>query len=308
MPAPVGDVMGYGDHLMAIGAAARQHAADALRRPVAIGDGRRVDMRCPELRWGLDFLATQATIDAGIAATWIISHQGFRPYHDYAEMRRQWHARHPLRRWLPGGPKPQQLVRRLGHYVFNLDHRAVPAPLALSDQERRLATQWARAPFVVIEPHIKGQASPSKRWPFERYVQVARALRRHCAVYQIGAPDMPSLDDLPRLPTRSFREVLPFLKAAELYIGPEGGLHHAAAAMATPAVVIYGGYVPPAVTGYDFHVNLTGGVEACGTHTRTCPHCIDAMQRIDVDEVIDAAQRLLARSIREASVVTAVTP
>ncbi|NGY05989.1 glycosyltransferase family 9 protein [Solimonas terrae] len=286
---------------MAIGAAAQQHARDPLRRPVAIGDGRRVDMRCPELRWGLDFLATQATVDAGVPVSWVISHQGCRPYHDYVAMRREWNAQHPLRRWLPGAPRPAQLVRRLGHYVFNLEHRAVPAPLVLGEREQALAAQWARKPFVVIEPHIKGNASPSKQWPFERYVQVARALRRHCEVYQVGAPDAPPLDDLPRLATRNFREVLPYLKAAQLYIGAEGGLHHASAAMGTRAVVIYGGYVPPSVTGYDFHINLNGGVRACGTHTHSCRHCVDAMARISVDEVLDAALQLLGNARERAA-------
>lgn len=288
--------MGYGDHLMAIGAAARQHAEDPLRRPVAIGDGKRVDMRCPELRWGLKFLATQATVEAGFPVSWIISHQGHRPYHDYAAMLQSWRRQHPWRSRLAISPKSTQLVQRLGYYVFNQAHRAVPAPLILTEREQRLAEQWARQPFVVIEPHVKANASPSKLWPLARFEQVARVLRKQCLVYQAGAPDSPSLDGLPRLPTRSFREVLPFLKAARLYVGPEGGLHHASAAMGTRAVVIYGGYVPPSVTGYDFHINLTGGAQACGTHTHGCAHCVDAMQRISVDEVVDAALRLLTAS------------
>lgn len=285
--------MGYGDHLMAIGAASRQHAQDPLRRAVAIGDGRRVDPQHPELRLGLDFLATQAMVDAGAPVSWVISHHGYRPYHDYAAMQALWSARHPWRRRLLGPPRPQKLVQRLGHYIFDPRHRAVPAPLVLTAAEQAIARHWSREPFVVIEPHTKDKASPSKRWPFERYVQVARALRGRIPVYQVGAPDTPPLDDLPRLPSGSFREVLAYLKAARLYIGPEGGLHHASAAMGTRAVVIYGGYVPPSVTGYDFHVNLTGGATACGSHLRECPHCVAAMQRIEVGEVLAVAQSLL---------------
>lgn len=178
----------------------------------------------------------------------------------------------------------------------------------LSEQEQSLAEQWARRPFAVIEPHIKGNASPSKRWPLERYVRLARALRAHCEVYQVGAPGAPPLDDVPQLETRSFRDVLPYLKAARVYIGPEGGLHHASAAMGTRAVVIYGGYVPPAVTGYDFHINLTGGVKACGTHTHACRHCVDAMERISIDDVLDAARQLLANARESRAADAALSP
>ena len=280
---------------MAIGAASLQHRLDRKRRPVAIGDGRRVDMTCPELRRGLGFLATQSMVDAGSPVTWLISHTGHRPYHDHEAMAAQWAARHPWRRRLVGTPDPDKLVDRLGHYVFDLHHRPVPAPLLLEPREEAVAAEWSRERFVVIEPHIKAVAAPSKRWPFERFAEVARLLRKEIAVYQAGAPDAAPLPGVPRLPTRTFRDVLPLLKAARLYIGPEGGLHHAAAAMRRPAVVIFGGFIPPAVTGYDFHVNLTGGAQACGTHPSLCPHCVEAMDRISVEEVLGNARHLLSQ-------------
>ena len=278
---------------MAIGAAHRQHERDPRHRPVAIGDGRRIDPAHPELRTGLDFLATQAMVDAGADVSWLISFHGHRPYHDHAAMRAEWTRRHPWRsRWL-GPPGDGVLVDRLGHYVFAAQHRAVPAPLVLSAEEAELAAQWAGRSFVLIEPHVKAEASRGKCWPFERYAEVATALRRQVAVYQIGAAGSPRLDGTERLSTPRFRDALPYLKAARLYIGPEGGLHHASAAMGTPAIVLFGGYTPPAVTGYDFHVNLAGDAEACGTHPGPCAHCQAAMDRISAAEVLRHAHRLL---------------
>ena len=285
--------MPYGDHLMAIGAASLQHRLDAQRRLVAIGDGRRVDPEFPELRYGLDFLATQAMVDAGDPVTWVISYPGHRPYHDHAAMAAEWAARHPWRHRL-GLPPPKNVSRWLGHFTFDHRHRAVPAPLILDAGEEALAREWSGQPFVVIEPHLNDKAPPSKRWPLDRFVAVARSLREEIAVYQVGAPDSPTLDGLPRLPTRRFRDALPYLKAARLYIGPEGGLHHASAAMGTSAVVIFGGYTPTEVTGYDFHVNLNGGAQACGTRHALCPHCVAAMDRITVDEVLGQSRRLLS--------------
>jgi ADP-heptose:LPS heptosyltransferase len=78
-----------------------------------------------------------------------------------------------------------------------------------------------------------------------------------------------------------------------LYIGPEGGLHHGAAAVGIPAVVLFGGFIPPQVTGYKTHVNLTGGADFfCGS-LQACKHCAEAMERIKSKHVCDAAKGFL---------------
>lgn len=285
--------MGYGDELMAIGDAWRLHQADPQCRRVAIGDGHRRRIDFPELLHGLDFIADEAEAASG-RVPWVISYRAIRPYHDHAEMRRLYRQRHPLRARLRP-PADRQLVDRLGCYRFRLDYRATPAPLVLTEAEQAVHAQWQSRRFLLIEPHSKAQASPGKRWPFERYVEVVRQLAPEIEILQLGAPDSPLIDGLSRVPTNSFREVLPYLKAAQLYIGPEGGLHHAAAAMGTRAVVLFGGYTPPQVTGYDFHVCLTGNSrEACGVQRGECPHCRAAMAAISADEVVAQARRLLA--------------
>lgn len=286
--------MGYGDYLMALGDASQLHARDLRRRPVAIGDGRQVEDLYPELRLSLDYIATQVMVDRGTPVNWLISYRGIRPYHDYEAMRQRWETQHPWRRRLLGPTAASTLVRRLGYYVFALDYRATPAPIVLTEQEQVIAQKWSQRKFVLIEPTIKKGASPSKRWPFERYAAVAQALSEEIEVFQVGARGSPRIEHARRLETSSFRGVLPYLKAARLYIGPEGGLHHAAAAMGARAVVLFGGYTPPAVTGYDFHVNLTGGATACGTHTHVCQHCVEAMDRITVEEVLTQARTQLS--------------
>lgn len=286
--------MGYGDELMAIGDAWRLHRADPRRRRVAIGDGRQRCIDYPELVQGLDFIASEEEAAAG-NLPWVISYRAIRPYHDHAAMRRDWRQRHPLRSRLWRRLKDRQLVDALGYYRFRLDYRPVPAPLVLSDDEQAVLEPWRERRFVLIEPHCKADASPGKRWPMDRYIEVVRRLAPQVEMLQVGAPDAPLLPGLARAPTRRFRDALPFLKAAQLYIGPEGGLHHAAAAMGTRAVVLFGGYTPPQVTGYEFHVCLTGNsTAACGIQHDVCPHCMAAMDAISADDVVAEAQRLMA--------------
>ena len=286
--------MGYGDELMAIGDAWQVHLADPQRRRVAIGDGVRRRLDYPELTHGLDFIASDAEVAAG-GLPWVRSYRAWRPYHDHAAMRRLLHRRHPLRSLFGRRVPDTRLVDVLGFYRYRLDYRARPAPLVLTGPEQDLFEQWRQRRFIVIEPHAKAAASPGKRWPFERYVDVARQLGSDIELHQLGAPDTPLLPGLTRLPTQRFRDALPYLKAAQLYIGPEGGLHHAAAAMNTRAVVLFGGYTPTSVTGYDFHVCLGGdAASACGVQHRECPHCVAAMAAIDATTVVAHARQLLA--------------
>src|SRR5262249_3229320 len=87
----------------------------------------------------------------------------------------------------------------------------------------------------------------------------------------------------------TFRDALCVLSLARLYIGPEGGLHHAAAALGVPAVVIFGGFNSPKATGYAWHSNIVAPGEPCGT-VAYCLHCRDAMKSITVERVLNAAR------------------
>ena len=146
--------------------------------------------------------------------------------------------------------------------------------------------------FVLIEPNLPWWKSvaPNKDWGREKYQRVADLLRAEGhRVAQFSNPKGTTLVGVEQLFTTSFRDALAILKNAGVYVGPEGGLHHGAAAVGVPAVVLFGGFIPPAVTGYDAHVNLTGGVEACGSLS-ACAHCKAAMKSISVEEVFSAAK------------------
>jgi ADP-heptose:LPS heptosyltransferase len=100
------------------------------------------------------------------------------------------------------------------------------------------------------------------------------------------------LNGVTLLDFQNFRDAISVLSKADIYVGPEGGMHHAAAAVGVKAVVLMGGFIPPAVVGYDSHVSLTGGAEACG-NIEPCVHCRAAMKKITVEQVMDAVNRLL---------------
>jgi ADP-heptose:LPS heptosyltransferase len=172
---------------------------------------------------------------------------------------------------------------------WNYDFRVQRGAVYLSAAERA-ETRPLGTGFVLIEPnvaHAKAGAV-NKAWSRARYQAVADALRddgRRVLQFSFGGP---LLDGVEAVPTRHFRNALAILANAALYIGPEGGLHHGAAAVGVPAIVIFSAWIPPAVTGYAGHVNLTGGdAEPCGRFD-TCPDCQAALERITVRDVLDA--------------------
>ncbi len=147
--------------------------------------------------------------------------------------------------------------------------------------------------FVVIEPRVK-PVFPNKQWPQARYkALVMKLTKRGLRVVQFAGEARPVEGCGVVIRTPTFRKALAVLAQAALYIGPEGGLHHGAAAVATKAVVIFGGWPDPMSSGYDNHRNLAAPDAGCGT-IKPCNHCRVAMHRITVGQVLDAAMAELA--------------
>ncbi|MFQ5954706.1 MAG: glycosyltransferase family 9 protein [Kiloniellales bacterium] len=249
--------MGFGDEIMVTGQARVMQERDP--RPVAVR-GRDGGARWHGLWDGNPCLAHPRAVAAGLDVQWLDNYPGHRPYVDY--------GRSSERRWA---------------YT---DWRCTPGEIHFSAAERRWASPWRGRRFVVIEPHIKRQASSNKRWGLMRSQAVVDLVRGAGN----GGPEFvqfawsggAALEGIRQVATPSFRHACAVLAHAGAYVGPEGGLHHAAAALGVKAVVIFGGMTSPANTGYDGHVNLyvDGPGSPCGWRVR-CAHCDRAMAAIE---------------------------
>lgn len=257
--------MGLGDQLLATGMA--RGARDRGKR-IAFGDGHRIlwDKHSEEVfRYNPNVARPGSERARDIE--WIHYFKGHRIYN-----------------------------RRVGdNWVWNRNFRAIPGEMFFDPREAVRGRRFDTG-FVVIEPQSAQWKSvaANKDWGFDRFQDVADRLTKsgRRVVQFRNSKGALGLERVEQLPTASFRDALAILSNASLYIGGEGGLHHGAAAVGIPAVVIFGGFIPPAVTGYDTHTNLTGGFEACGS-LKPCRHCRQAMLSISADEVFAAAQERL---------------
>lgn len=183
-----------------------------------------------------------------------------------------------------------------GKFIFNPSFRAPRGEFFFDAAETAAAGAFGSG-FIVIDGYIPPKPqSQNKKWG--NYPHVAAHLAAEGRdIRQFRRPGQCDglIPGVKTVETPNFRAAAAVLANAALYIGPEGGLHHAAAAVRTPAVVLFGGFISPQTTGYDGHANLFTGGQACGS-LRTCDHCRQAMARITTEMVIEAAQAMLGEA------------
>lgn len=175
--------------------------------------------------------------------------------------------------------------------VYDPEHRPEPGRLFLHPKE----IEWASAQiagaglepkrFIIMEPHIKGTFAGNKAWLWDRWQEVAR--KAPAAVLQIGTGNRPLLPGAKFIKTKTIRHAFAILAQAELLVCTDGAMHHAAAALGVPAVVLWGARTNPKILGYPQHRNIwTGTGDGCGAMV-ACQHCIDGMKAITPDMVLD---------------------
>jgi len=186
-----------------------------------------------------------------------------------------------------GGARPYITAWHGRRAIFNLEYRARAGRVYLTDEERAACT--LKPPYAIVSPELKKEASPNKDWGKKNWEAVIRDFP--CPVYQL-LPDSKTKPIAGAIPynTPTFRAALAAIERAALVMAAEGGTHHMAASMRVPAVVVFGAFVPPSVTGYDFHYNIAVETDEgyCG-RWEPCGHCRAAMESIKPESVREKA-------------------
>ncbi len=157
-----------------------------------------------------------------------------------------------------------------------------PGEILLTEPERDAASHHAG--LIVLEPNTKGTNGNNKAWIWERWQAVADAFPGQVIQFTRDA-DAQVLRGVRVLRTPSFRAAAAVLAQSRGIATTEGGLHHAAAALGVPAVVLFSHFISPAITGYHAHRNLYHAGAPCGSRT-PCPDCRASMEAISVEEVV----------------------
>jgi ADP-heptose:LPS heptosyltransferase len=222
-------------------------------------------------------------------------------------------------RFIEGQPVVERNLKAL-ESVFGPVPRFRPR-LAIERSARRFVRDLldqgeSRAgPIVVIHP---GSASPTRMWPVERFAALADRLHEEldARIIVLGtASELPTLEVF-KANTRHVHAVYTNLRLAEsvaliaasdLFIGNDSGLSHVAAAVDTPAVVLWGAAnlsmsrpsVEPercAILYHDVPCRATCPELFCANSIH-----LECLTRIQVEEAVQSARRLLREDAQGAS-------
>ncbi len=176
------------------------------------------------------------------------------------------------------------------------------------DAEQRIEHKLVQAgidKFAILNP---GAGWGAKQWPAERYGQVARALAKYgvqsVVNYGPGEEDLALVaetasDGAARALQFSITELIALTRRAKLFIAGDTGPLHLAAALRIPVVAVFGPTDPARNGPYGTRSMVLRNPQSPTTHSRNS-RADEAMLAIGVEEVVGAAQALLAGITTEA--------
>lgn len=190
--------------------------------------------------------------------------------------------------------RPYHVKKTADRWTYNPAFRPDVGEIYFTQSELNYAASCK--PSIVLEPYLQSKASPNKQWGWIRWSKLAWILQEKYGqrVTQLGPLGIQLLEGAEHIVTPNFRTAAAVLARAPGVVLPEGGLHHAAAAVGVPGVVIFGGFTPVELTGYEIHKNI--GVtfdDACGLRV-PCDHCKDVMAKIPPEAVAEQIMEILS--------------
>ncbi|RZT42477.1 glycosyltransferase family 9 protein [Cupriavidus agavae] len=213
----------------------------------------------------------------------------------------------------PGGNEISRLLALTEALGYPSADTRLSFPLQEHDAEswRRLAAEFGLrdGEFVCIHP---GARMLSRRWPVERFADVARQLQRRWRVVVTGAPDEAALDarlcaliggPVVNLCGRTSLGAMAALVAhARLLLCNDTGASHIAAAVRTPSVVVScgsdsGRWAP---LDHTLHRVLAYHPPCRPCAWQSCPYGHECALRIEADTVAETATQLAERPFHHA--------
>ena len=268
--------MGVGDALMASGEVKELRKKNPKLKFI-IGDGKR-DYWSEVFDYN-PYIIRGSEINKYKEVCWINNYEGNRPYRNY------------------GKNLPKD------NYNWKKNFKPKKGEIFFSEIETKLASEVilsvkkkiGQKKLIFIEPHVKKRLGYQNRdWGFKKWKKVIAELKDKYEFIQITYGNNKPIEGCINVHGLNFRSSVAILSMCDLFVGTEGGMHHAAAATNREALVIFGGHISPKITGYDYHSNLYIDLDnsPCGIKN-VCKHCEECMDLITIEMVIEGIKEIL---------------
>lgn len=264
--------MGYGDDIMATGFAriAKQKYPNLQ---VVIGNRQTRTLHESIIFNNNPNITKVSDINPSINLVWIENYPGKRPYIKSTDENK---------------------------IYWNHDYRAIKGDLYFFEEEmnkaisafKKINEEWdlkyinKKKKIVFIEPSRKIKnvykdpnlvntqlGELNKDWGFENWKKLINSFQDEIlfirSVYE-GSKHIEGVYEF----ESDFRSACAMMSLCNAFIGFEGGFSHAAAALNKKAVILFGGWIHPKITGYNIHTNIYIDTEdsPCGMRNY-CEHC-----------------------------------
>jgi heptosyltransferase-2 len=173
-------------------------------------------------------------------------------------------------------------------------------------ESERFAEEHGKGPFIGLNTSSRG--TPVKDWPVERFTSLAKRLCAAFPGYRLvlfgkGARGAEAsrlfretgIDFLDLYGKTTLRELFAAIAACGLFVTGDTGAMHAAAALGTPLVAVFGS-TNPATTGplADRAVIVRAEMDCSPCVEKECDRDAECMKRVTVDDVFEACRTLLS--------------
>jgi len=161
-----------------------------------------------------------------------------------------------------------------------------------------------RDALVVLAPAARW---PTKRWQWEKFAGLANFFNHKPSTYSVLIGDRNDAPLLERISARmrsspviaagclTLRQLAHLLARADLFVTNDSGPMHLASAVGAPTLAIFGPTDPELTGPYGSrHRVVRSSLPCVPCLSRRCPVGLECMHAIGVDEMIEAAEELLA--------------
>tara|TARA_Y100000768_G_C23955935_1_gene672778 strand:+ start:761 stop:1618 length:858 start_codon:yes stop_codon:yes gene_type:complete len=272
--------MGYGDDLM-VTAIASKIKRKYPHRQIIIGNLNKKEAYHSIIYENNPNITDCRKIDLKKPVHMIDYHNGNRPYIDYENS------------------------KKFGKYIWNLSFRPQPGEFFFSKKEKLKAKKifnsaleyWKKRSkkkykaiiflensSTKIDDSQLGIKHQNKDWGKENWANLINEINNEFLIIQPKHNKTEHIENTYSTNNINFREACAVLNHCDLYLGPEGGFGHAAAALNKKAVIYFGGWISPETIGYSFHDNVyfKHNNSPCGEFQKICDHCQKARKSISV--------------------------
>ena len=126
--------------------------------------------------------------------------------------------------------------------------------------------------------------SVNKEWGTNKWENFINLIKKDYLIVKSSKYQVRELEGV-YTTTCDFRSVKAIMDKADFYVGNEGGLSHLWATTRKKGIVFFGHWIPPYLTGYSFHINITiNNGKHCGS-LNVCNDCLNFYRNLSAEFV-----------------------